>query len=192
MNSTKGRVAIVGSTSLALLLAGGSLVAAASPTTTTIDTSAQIETGADTGPLDAWLEGIASDIGAGQGPLRNGEHRPLLRLRDRLVEAARHLVTSQTTFEYDGAFITRQSEHGTIAAVGDGSITVSLATGVQATTATDAGTLVFKLGDPATQTRPERISLADLQPGDEVVVVSRQEDDGTFLVHRIAVLPAAG
>jgi hypothetical protein len=100
--------------------------------------------------------------------------RDLGRLRKHLVHG------TVTVLDRDGELITLQLDHGTIAAIGDGSITIGEAGNTSVTVATTADTRVRKGRAPA--------SLAALAVGDEVVVVSVV--DGSTATARRILVPA--
>jgi hypothetical protein len=71
-------------------------------------------------------------------------------------------------------------DHGTISALGDGTVSVLEKGGSTVTLKTDADTHVRKGGAPA--------KLSDLKDGDEVIVTS-QFEDGSWVAYRIIVPP---
>jgi hypothetical protein len=94
----------------------------------------------------------------------------------------RHLVHSTVTIEdRNGNLLTFQFDHGTIAAIGDHSISIAETGGATVTVATSDATRVRKDKTPA--------RLSDLAVGDEVFVASRVEG-GTATARGILV-PAA-
>jgi hypothetical protein len=131
---------------------------------------------------------VAAPSGAPVGPAAGGALRQ--RLRDRLARSlvrpfARHLVHATITVtDKDGNLVTLQLDHGTIAAIGGGSLTISEAGGSSVTVSTDTNTVVF-LGAGA-----GKGSLSDLKVGDEIAVRSRI-DGTTTLAKRILRVPAA-
>ena len=119
-----------------------------------------------------------------------GERRRAL--RDRLGDGGvgrfgRNLVHGTITIlDKDGRLVTLQLDHGTISAIGDGSITIAEAGDTSVTVATTADTRVRKDRKPA--------ALSDLAVGDEVMVHSIV-DGGSATARGIFVLaprPAAG
>jgi hypothetical protein len=87
-----------------------------------------------------------------------------------------------TVLDKDGKLIQVQLDHGTIQAVGGGSITISEAGGTNITVTTDAATVV--------RTGRTKGSLGDLKVGDNVFVQSRV-DGGTTLAKHILKVPTA-
>ena len=79
----------------------------------------------------------------------------------------------------DGKLVTYQLDHGTVSAVGGGSITIAEAGGTSVSVATTAETRVRKGAKPAT--------LADLKVGDEVVV--RSTVSGGTATAKLVVVP---
>jgi len=77
--------------------------------------------------------------------------------------------------------VTFAVDHGTISAIGGGTISVKEKDGRTVTLKTTDETRVRKDREPAT--------LTDLKVGDEVVVMSRLES-GSFVAYRIGVPPA--
>ncbi len=91
---------------------------------------------------------------------------------------AKHLVHGVITLDTpDEGLITVQLDHGTLAAIGNGSITISEAGGSSVTVNTSEETRVRKDG--------HRAALEDLEVGDEVFVSSRV--DGTTTARLILV-----
>jgi hypothetical protein len=114
------------------------------------------------------------------------------RLRDRLGALpahpirramAQHLIQGTLRFtDRNGDLVTVQLDHGTITAIGAGSLTVGEADGSSVTVATDDNTVVFLGGWAGKGT------LADLQAGDQIFVQSRV-DGGVTLAKRIVIVP---
>ena len=110
------------------------------------------------------------------------------RLREFLGGSGRRLggrlvhVTA-TVLDKDGNLIQLQLDHGTIQAIGNGSLTVAEAGGTTVTVSTDASTLV-RIG-------PDKGSLTDLKVGQTIFVQSRI-DGGTTLAKHILEVAAAG
>lgn len=116
-------------------------------------------------------------------PSLDGDRFP--RLRHRLAEfgfgrLARNLVHGTVTvLGRDGELVTLQFDHGTIAAIGNGSISISEADGETITVATTDETRVRKIRQPS--------SLEELALGDEVFVTSVLGDGGATA--RLVVVP---
>lgn len=151
-------------------IGGGLVQAASAPSAPAVAT---------TGPAIAHAPG---EPGADAAPL--GERRRAL--RDRLGDGGlgrfgRNLVHGTiTVLDKDGKLVTHQLDRGTIAEIGDGSITIAEAGGTSVTVATTADTRVRKDRKPA--------ALADLAVGDEVMVHSIVE--GGAATARGIVVPA--
>lgn len=153
MTIPRWRLAIVAGALIVLSAFGGGLVQAASPSD------------ASTGTASA----ATASTGTGWRPaLFVGER--LRALRDRfgdgdLGRLRKHLVHGTViVLDRDGKPITLQLDHGTISAIGAGSITIAEAGGSSVTVATSAETRVRK--------DRKASSLAALAVGDEVVVGS--------------------
>jgi hypothetical protein len=102
----------------------------------------------------------------------------------RLLRAGRHLVHAEVTVTgRDGELISLQVDHGTVQAVGGGSLTIAEAGGGTETVSTDDATIVHVGRKDG--------SLADVTAGDEVFVQSRI-DGGTVLAKRIVIVPTSG
>ncbi|MBI3751374.1 MAG: hypothetical protein HY263_06925 [Chloroflexi bacterium] len=111
-------------------------------------------------------------------------HPGLRKLLGRVGPAAKHFVNGTLNYvDKDGAIVTIQLDHGTIASIGSGSITISEAGGRQVTVSTDTDTVV-RLGGGAGLGK-----LSDLKAGDEVFVQSRI-DGGSTLAKHILRVPA--
>lgn len=96
----------------------------------------------------------------------------------------RALVHAEITLDRPAkGLVTVDLDHGTIVAIGDGSISIAEAGGSTVTVATDGSTRVRVDGKAAT--------LADLHAGDQVYVVSRLVSDGSPSVAAIVVVPRA-
>lgn len=100
----------------------------------------------------------------------------------RLLRIGRHLVHVEATVtDRDGNLIVIWLDHGTVSAVGNGSVTVSEAGGGSESMSTDEATIVrLGRGDG---------TLDDVTVGDEVFVQSRVED-GAAVAKRIVIIPA--
>jgi len=112
--------------------------------------------------------------------------QPAARLGERIRRFARwkQLVHATVTVDRPRTGIqTFNLDHGTIAALTDGSIAISEAGGSSVTVTTDATTRVRKDRAKAT--------LADLRSGDQVVVVSKAGTPGTARALLVVVPPAA-
>jgi hypothetical protein len=168
MSTPRRRLAIVAGALLLLTVAGAGLAEAAPSSTPAVAAApAPAEPTPDQpGPLGERLRALRDRIGAGR----------LGRLREHLVHG------SFTVLDRDGELMTIQLDHGTVAAIGDGSITISETGGTSVTVGTSAETRVRKGGEPA--------SLAALAIGDEVVVHSVVED-GSVMARFVFVPPPA-
>jgi preprotein translocase subunit YajC len=166
MTTPRWRLAIVAGALLLLTAAGAGLVQAAPSSASTAPVaSAPAELEPDQpGPLGERLRALRDRLGDGR----------LARLRQHLVHG------TFTVLNRDGELITIQLDHGTIAAIGDDTITISEAGGTSVTVSTTAETKVWKDREPS--------SLAALEVGDEVVVHSIVED-GSATARFIVVPP---
>lgn len=100
----------------------------------------------------------------------------------RLLKAGRHLVHAEVTVtDKDGNLVHLQLDHGTVASIGGGSLTISEAGGGTETVSTNDLTIV-RVGH-------QRGDLGDVTVGAEVFVQSRV-DGGTVLAKRVLVVPA--
>jgi hypothetical protein len=100
----------------------------------------------------------------------------------RLLKAGRHLVHAEMTVtDKDGNLVNLQLDHGTVASIGGGNLTISEAGGGSETVSTSDATIV-RLGR-------QKGDLGDVAVGAEVLVQSRV-DGTTVLAKRIIVLPA--
>lgn len=109
-------------------------------------------------------------------------HPGLRKLLGRFGPAARHFVNGTLNYvDKDGNIITVQLDHGTIASIGSGSITITEAGGKAVTVSTDANTVV-RLGGGAGLGK-----LSDLKAGDEVFVQSRVNGGSTLAKHILRV-----
>ncbi|MDO8483463.1 MAG: DUF5666 domain-containing protein [Candidatus Limnocylindrales bacterium] len=158
MTIPRWRLAIVAGALIVLSAIGGGLVQAG---------SASSASTTSTGPVPPTTAAAPTEIGSDL-PSFVGER--LRALRDRfgdrgLGRLRKHLVHGTVTvLDRDGELITLQFDHGTISAIGDGSITIAEAGGSSVTLATTAEARVRKDRKPA--------SLSALAVGDEVVVHS--------------------
>jgi hypothetical protein len=165
MTIPRWRLAIVAGALLMLTTLGAGFAQAAS-------SSASVATAAGTpaaesdqpGPLGERLRALRDRFGDGR----------LGRFRQRLVHG------TFTVVGRDGELVTVQVDHGTIAAIGDGTMTIAEAGNTTVTVTTTSDTNVRKDRAPS--------SLAALEVGDEVVVHSIVED-GTATARRVVVLP---
>jgi hypothetical protein len=114
---------------------------------------------------------------SGLGKLRDG-------LRGgRLLRLGRHLVHAEVTVTgKDGKLVVLQLDHGTVQAVGGGSLTIKETGGGTETVSTDGATIVYVGRKDG--------KLSDVKIGAELFVQSRI-DGGTTLAKRILVVPAA-
>jgi len=166
------RLVLTGGAVLVLAAAGIGLVAAAGapPASPTAGVSAA---------------GTASPSGiAPSGPTRP-DARDRLQTRPtvarRLLRVGRHLVHVEATVtDKDGALVVLWLDHGTVQAVGSGSVSISEAGGATRTIKTDDATIV-RVG------RADG-TLGDLKAGAEVFVRSRVVD-GSPVAKRILVVP---
>ena len=112
----------------------------------------------------------------------DARHPGLRKLLGRLGPAARHFVNGTLNYvDKDGHLVTVQLDHGTIASIGSGSITITEAGGGQVTVSTDGNTVV-RLGGGAGLGK-----LSDLKAGDEVFVQSRVDGSTTLAKHVLRV-----
>jgi hypothetical protein len=160
MSKTRGRLALVAGTLVILsVLGAGFAKAAPAPASASTGTALTVD----------------------EQP-SNGERFP--RLRQRIAEFGfgrfpRHLVHGTVTvLGRDGELVTLQFDHGTVAAIGDGSISISEANGQTVSVATSDETRVRKVRQAS--------SLEELAVGDEVFVTS-VVDDGMATARLIAV-----
>lgn len=158
MSIRRRRWPMVAGTLLLLSIIGAGLVQAA-------PTSASSVAGAST---PAALTADEAETGAGGQVGRLGDRLRALRERfgdGRLARLRQHLVHGTfTVLNRDGELMTIQLDHGTVSAIGDGSITIAEAGGSSVTVSTNTDTKVRKDRAPAT--------LTALELGDEVVVHS--------------------
>lgn len=163
MSIPRWRLAIVAAALLLLSAFGGGLVQAA-------PAPASPSTAVDGGPSGgARMAALRDRLGP----------RELGRLRKHLVHG------TVTVLDRDGKLITLQLDHGTISAIGDGSITIHEAGDTSVTVATTSDTRVRK--------GPRPSNLEALEVGNEVIVVT-VVDGSTATARRIVVLlprPAA-
>ena len=165
------RLALTGAAVLILAVVGVGFVAASSnnPAAPAAPAAAAASTAPNstaTGPA-----GLRQQLGLRLG--RFFADRPLAK---RLVHA------TITITDKSGSLVTFQLDHGTIAAIGSGSMTISEAGGGSITVATDANTVVFLGGGAG------KGSLADLKVGDQLFVQSRL-DGGTALAKHVLRIP---
>ncbi len=182
------RLALVAAALVVLAALGAGLVLAADPATPPAGPPA----GAPavdpfSGPLD--VPGLGPLLGAGPGApgvqapgaagAPDGQRQRPLR---RLLERMQRLVHVEATVDLpDKGIVTFAVDHGTISAIGGGTISVKEKDGSTVTLKTTDETRVRKDREPA--------KLTDLTVGDEVVVMSRLES-GSFVAYRIGVPPA--
>jgi Cu/Ag efflux protein CusF len=97
------------------------------------------------------------------------------------VGFGKHLVHVTATFtDKDGKLVTIEIDHGTVQAIGTGTLTIAEAGGTTVTVSTDTDTKVWVGRDAG--------KLSDLKTGDTVFVQSRV--DGSTLAKRILEVPA--
>lgn len=182
------RLALVAAALVVLGALGAGLVFAADPA----DPPAGPPAGAPAvdpfgGPLD--IPGLGPLLGEGPGApgaqapgaagAPDGQRQRPLR---RPLERMQRLIHVEATVDLpDKGIVTLAVDHGTISAIGSGTISVKEKDGRTVTLKTTDATKVRKGRDPAT--------LKDLKVGDEVIVMSRLED-GSFVAGRIGVPPA--
>jgi len=169
------RLVLTGGAILVLAIAGIGVAAAAVTSGTQVATVAAAPaadtatgTGTDTAPAAAPQRPLAGGLDEDYGRLG--------RLGSRLVHA------EATVQDKDGNLIDIQLDHGTIQAIGNGSITISEAGNSTVVVKTDAETKV-RIGREAG-------TLDDLKVGDEIFVQSRV-DGGNALAKHILKKPAA-
>ena len=126
----------------------------------------------------------APGAGPAGGPLRNG-------LVGRLGRAlgnhsfGGHLVHAVVTVtDKDGNLVTFQLDHGTIASIGSGTLSIAEAGGATITVSTDASTVVRLGGGVGLG------SLSNLRVGDQVFVQSRVDGSTTLARHVLRVPPS--
>jgi hypothetical protein len=167
------RLALTAAALVVLAVAGIGFAAAAGTGGTqqaaTVETAPSTGSGTDTAPAaapqrPALTGGLEEDLGR------------LGRLGGRLVHA------EATVQDKDGNLIKINLDHGTIKAIGNGSITISEAGDSTVVVKTDTDTKV-RIGREAG-------TLDDLKVGDEIFVQSRV-DGGTVLAKHILERPAA-
>ena len=165
-------------------IGGGLVEAAASSTASTADVAAPATPIGTANDAAALLDALAltTDPASSSGAIP----AQLLALRDRLEGRlaglrGRLVQGTLTVLDRDGKLVTLQLDHGTVSAVGGGSITIAEAGGTNVSVATTAETRVRREKKPAT--------LADLKVGDEVVVTSTVA--GSSATARLVVVPPA-
>lgn len=174
MRTPTWRLVLTGAAIGILALVGVGLVAASSsPATSPSTNGVAAAPAASPGTNDA------------NGPKGNRPGlRKLLGRLGRVGEGASRFVDGTLNFtDQNGAIITVQLDHGTIASIGSGSLTIDEAGGKQVTVSTDTTTVV-RLGGGAGIGK-----LTDLKAGDEVFVQSRV-DGGTTLAKHVLRVPA--
>lgn len=108
---------------------------------------------------------------------------PVGRDLPRLPRFGRHFVHAVVTIDHpDEGLITLQFDHGTVASVGSGTLSIAEAGGTTVTVTTNDETRVRRHGEKAT--------LGDLETGDEVYVVSRVPSGGGQAVAKRIFAPA--
>ena len=124
---------------------------------------------------------------ASGAPDRKGANglRGLLKGRGlRLGLGGRVVHVTATVLDKDGNLIQLQLDHGTVQAIGGGSITIAEAGGTNATVSTDAATVI--------RTGRTKGTLGDLKVGDNVFVQSRIDAGATLAKHILKVPTASG
>jgi hypothetical protein len=164
------RIALTGAAVVVLAVAGIGFAAAATSTPPAVPNVAAAAPSASP----------SSDGSTTGGPLAGLRAK----LREaRLLKLGRHLVHAVATVtDKDGNLITFQLDHGTVQAIGSGTLTIAEAGGGTETVSTDDATIV--------RTGKTLGKLGDVKVGAEVFVQSRV-DGGTTLAKRILVVPAA-
>ena len=158
------RLALTGGAVAILVVAGIGLVAASTAPPAPAANSTTTEVGASAAPGDR------------AGKAGNGWRGA------RLLKASKHLVHAEVTVtDKDGNLVNLQLDHGTVATVGGGSLTITEAGGGSETVSINDATIV-RLGR-------EKGDLGDVTVGAEVFVQSRV-DGGTVLAKRVIVIPA--
>jgi hypothetical protein len=171
MRISSWRFALTGVAIVLLLAVGIGFVAASS------NTPSHPGTAAAAASADPQASGEPSGRGAtGLRALLHG--KGLRGLGGRLVH-----VTA-TVQDKDGKLIQLQLDHGTVQAVGGGSLTVAEAGGTNVTMTTDASTVV--------RTGRTKGSLSDLRVGDQVFVQSRIDGGATLAKHILKVPTTSG
>jgi hypothetical protein len=185
-NIARWRIALVASCLVVLGAVGVGLVFANDPSGAAPVAGSPAGTSPASGGdrLGAPGQGVLGLGDPGAGPAGGpGAARP--DAQPRLPERGRRLqriVHVEATLDLPAkGIVTMAVDHGTISALGNGSIGVLEKDGQTVTLKTTDETKVRKAGEPAT--------LGDLKVGDEVVVMSRLED-GSFEAYRIVVPPA--
>lgn len=194
MMTFKRRMAFIGVTALTLSVSAVGLVQAGAPGSLGSLAAPQVAGGAaavttqhaltadvDEASIQTAMMafGLADESGAaaadGAGRVRHPGNRWLRHPR-RLVHAEVTVATAKH------GIVTWAADHGTLTDVSGGTLRIDEAGDHTATVATDADTKVRVRpdGDP--------IDVADLKAGDEVLVISRQTDDG-WVAGRVLVLP---
>lgn len=183
MTMPRWRLALTTGALIVLGVVGVGLVqASATPTTPAADADAVASSDADTALLLDALALTNDDTSSGT-PMT----AQLLALRDRIeariANVRGHLVHgSLTVVDRDGKLATYQLDHGTVSAVGGGSVTIGEAGGSSVTLSTSSETRVRKGAKPST--------LAELKAGDEVLVRS-SITGGSTTATLVIVLPAS-
>jgi hypothetical protein len=124
----------------------------------------------------------SAEDGASAAPDSHPDRAGLGWRAGRLLKAGKHLVHAEVTVtDKDGKLVLLQLDHGTVAAIGAGSLTITEAGGASETVSTSDATIV-RVGR-------QKGGLGDVKVGAEVFVQSRV-DGGTVLAKRILVIPA--
>jgi hypothetical protein len=187
MNSNRKRVALATGATMALVFTGASIVTAQTPAQNTQGYDAGSGALHQPGPGGLGDQGFGGrgrdgGFGGGFGEMDRGAG---------ILAEQRQLVRQELTVDLGdaGGIVTRRIEHGTVSAVADGSLTITLATGESVSVTTDADTAAVT--EDFTQRPPQTdAALTDVTAGMEVVVWSQSQDDGSFLASRVVMLPA--
>jgi hypothetical protein len=172
------RVALTGGAITILAVAGIGFAAAANgPATPPAQPATAEATAATEATAAPKASGRPDRPFAGERPAKGDGLRAA-----RLLRLGRHLVHAEATITgRDGELIVLQLDHGTVASIGGGSLTIAEAGGGSETVSTDDKTIVYvgrKDGE-----------LSDVTAGAEVFVQSRIEGSNV-LAKRILVIPA--
>lgn len=159
MRIPRWRLALTGTAILVLAVAGIGMAQAAPASAPDRSTAAPE---ADPSP-SASPKARPDRPGLTDRPGRDGIHRHLGR------PFGRNLVHAEVTVNHpEDGLVTFHMDHGTVSAIGNGTLTISEAGDTTVTVATDAETRVRKGG--------ENVELGALAVGDEVFVASRVPD----------------
>jgi hypothetical protein len=171
-----GAAALALTTGLAGIVVGAGLPAPAAPAAQA--PGAAQPPAADISDIDlaSLSQALAPDVAADPAAAAR-----LAALRQRLAGLrGRNLVHAEVTVDRNGTLVTLDVDHGTITAVGSGSLTIKQAGGGSRTIATSDATRVRKDRGKA--------ALTDLATGDEVFVLGKV--DGGKVTATLVVVPA--